>query len=614
MSLFKNNASRCGVILGCRPWNLSLTSVIILALSNMLLTFLLLQSETCAPEAIPREVEMNAVTEWNLGTLVKHEQQSECITQDYQPASPDANSLKLDIKLGRWDARRMFRMYDSVLVGSRFTELSQTYRVCLATQSSVEKLHSLVQVALHWTGPMSVALYAAGDEEFEVLQRYLVYLRRCYESIRERVIFSLAVPKMRMPKKQPRVFELPDRVDCAKPEATLNEFMSRVPSEQTNWRIRNVYPQNHMRNLARKNCQTDYVFLTDVDIVPSFNLTVVLDEFLRNDNCDKCAYVIPTYELDTRVRFPPNKTELIRLATKGLARPFHQKVFIHNQFATNFTRWLQDVSLNHVHHENVKTGKVYISHDVTNFEFLYEPFYVAKDIVPPHDERFMGYGYTRNTQHCIPLNIVCLTCPGWQTEGEITTPSAFLLAVVLLTLSETQDFPQRCHYPDEYQRYVPKATSAENGVDWSFEPETPSEARSELVKNPSVLVPPFVSSVCSYRRSTQNFSVLHSCSVTHERSHRGLAQWDWKRISPLHISTLNVDDRLNRVYEMYVTGYQFKVLSPVFTGHWGLQTRKTRPAWRERQNSANRKQFETFKKEVFARYMRDPLKMMKNAN
>ncbi|GAB1865466.1 Beta-1,4-glucuronyltransferase 1 [Camponotus japonicus] len=456
------------VQLGCRPWNLSLTSVIILALSNMLLTFLLLQSETCVPETIPRKVvEVSAVTEWNLGTLVKQqEQQPECITQDYQPTSPDSNSLQLDIKLGRWDARRIFRTFDSVLVGSKFTELSQTYRVCLATQTSVEKLHSLVQVALHWTGPMSVALYAAGDEEFEVLQRYLVYLRKCYESIRERVIFSLAVPRMRPPKKQPRVFELPDIIDCAKPEATLNELASHISSEQTNWRIRNVYPQNHMRNLARKNCQTDYVFLTDVDIIPSFNLSVALDEFLRSDNCDKCAYVIPTYELDTRMRFPQNKTELIRLARKGLARPFHQKVFIHNQFATNFTRWLQDVSPNHKYHENVRTGKVYVSHDVTNFEFLYEPFYVAKDIAPSHDERFMGYGYTRNTQ----------------------------------------------------------------------------------------------------------------------------------------------------VYEMYVTGYQFKVLSPVFTGHWGLQTRKSRPAWRERQNSANRKQFETFKKEVFARYMRDPLKMMKNAN
>lgn len=41
---------------------------------------------------------------------------------------------------------------------------------------------------------------------------------------------------------------------------------------------------------------------------------------------------------------------------------------------------------------------MHISHPVTNFEFLYEPFYVAPDTVPPHDERFVGYGYTRNTQ------------------------------------------------------------------------------------------------------------------------------------------------------------------------------------------------------------------------
>lgn len=39
-----------------------------------------------------------------------------------------------------------------------------------------------------------------------------------------------------------------------------------------------------------------------------------------------------------------------------------------------------------------------ISHNVTNFEFLYEPFYVATDVAPMHDERFVGYGFTRNTQ------------------------------------------------------------------------------------------------------------------------------------------------------------------------------------------------------------------------
>ncbi|XP_043793568.1 beta-1,4-glucuronyltransferase 1 [Apis laboriosa] len=459
------------VQLGCRPSNLSLTCLVILVLMNIALTFLLLQSETCLPIIMPRDLGSNAITEWNLGTLIKEpqqeqQQQSDCVTQDYQSLPVDATELKLNINLGRWDARRLFRTFDHILVGSSFVKLSRAYRVCLATQSSVEKLHSIVQAAHHWTGPMSVALYVAGDEEFEVLQKYLIYLRKCYEPIRERVAFSLAVPRVRPVKRQPREFDPPDMVDCAKPEGTLNELMNGISNEQANWRIRNAYPQNHMRNLARKNCQSDYVFLTDVDIVPSFNLTGALDEFLRADTCDKCAYVIPTYELDSRVRFPQNKTELVRLARKGLARPFHQKVFIHNQFATNFTRWILDTSPNHKRYGNMKSGKVYVSHDVTNFEFLYEPFYVAKDIVPAHDERFMGYGYTRNTQ----------------------------------------------------------------------------------------------------------------------------------------------------VYEMFVAGYQFKVLSPVFTGHWGLQTRKTRPAWRERQNSANRKHFETFKKEVFARYMRDPLKMMKNAH
>lgn len=37
-----------------------------------------------------------------------------------------------------------------------------------------------------------------------------------------------------------------------------------------------------------------------------------------------------------------------------------------------------------------ETTDVTVSHDVTNYEFFYEPFYVAKDDAPPHDERFVG--------------------------------------------------------------------------------------------------------------------------------------------------------------------------------------------------------------------------------
>jgi len=100
---------------------------------------------------------------------------------------------------------------------------------------------------------------------------------------------------------------------------------------------------------------------------------------------------------------------------------------------------------------------VHVSHNVTNYEFFYEPFYVSLDTAPAYDERFVGYGFTRNTQ----------------------------------------------------------------------------------------------------------------------------------------------------AYEMYVSGWQFQVLSPIFNIHWGLQKKKGRPAWRERQNSNNRKKFEHFKKEIFAKYNKD---------
>lgn len=315
---------------------MSLICVIVLVLSNVLLTFLLLQSETCIPYNIAKELESNIVTEWNILSWQKDDLPDKpCSLQEELPKIE--NLLKLNIQLGRWDSHRLYKTFDSILVGDKFVDLSKISKVCLATQTSIEKLHTLVQVVHHWSGPISVALFIAGDEEFEILQKYLLYLTKCYQPIKNQVTFSLAMPKTKLLTKQPTTFQVPQN-DCTKPEAYLNFLMSELPEEQSNWRIRNVYPQNHMRNLARKNCQSDYVFLTDVDIVPSFNMATVLDDFLLKDNCEKCAYVIPTYELESRVRFPQNKSELIRLAKKGLARPFHQKVFIHNQFATNFTR------------------------------------------------------------------------------------------------------------------------------------------------------------------------------------------------------------------------------------------------------------------------------------
>ncbi|KAL0273096.1 UNVERIFIED_CONTAM: hypothetical protein PYX00_005853 [Menopon gallinae] len=449
----------------CRLRVFSLGSFLLLLFSNIWLIVRLLNANQCP--AKKSEEPANVENFQRIIKDVEPEEARPCkeaepkpSIQEYDAQEVEETGFNVNFLLGRWDKHHLFKMYDYVYVGQNFSILSERFAVCMATQSSLEKLHSIVQVAYQWTGPISAAVYAAGDDEYFLLHWYVNFLKKCFASIRDRVSFHLLVPKNKLPtgKYPARLRQLAEtKHECRKPEAVLKEILKLRSSETTKWRTKSVYPQNHMRNLARKNCQSFNVFLTDIDIIPSWNLADGLDRFLKSTRrrcIGKCAYVIPTYELDDRAMFPRDKKDLIRLAKKGLARAFHQKVFIYNQYATNFSRWEAFPDL--------PDKEVVVSHNVTNFEFLYEPFYVAPDTVPEHDERFMGYGYTRNSQ----------------------------------------------------------------------------------------------------------------------------------------------------VYEMFVAGYQFEVLSPIFTIHWGLQGRKGRPPWRERQNSLNRREFEVFKREVFARYDKDPLKML----
>ncbi|XP_022198869.2 beta-1,4-glucuronyltransferase 1 isoform X2 [Nilaparvata lugens] len=451
----KAKRPRSMVQAGFRLWNISLVILLVLTFCNILLTIRLLHFEcprqiltqetvTALPRpltAAPPQVAPLCVGDGQKGCKSAHQGTGAGVRVGVADPSSE---FRLDPRLGRWDKLHLYKLFDAVVVGERFAEVSEEYSVCLATQSSLEKLHSLVEVTHHWTGPISVALFAAGDGEIHLLKGYVSYLRRCYPPIRERVTFHMAFSKDKVPSIVSGS-EDTTQYDCNHPEVTLRLLANKRSPATVRWRTRNPYPQNHLRNLARKNCQGKYVFMTDVDIVPSSGMAKELDTFMEKAHCKGlCAYVIPTFELDERVRFPRNKTDLVRLVGKGLARPFHQKVFIFNQFATNSSRWIKDIGSNEIH----------VSHNVTNYEFLYEPFYVASDTVPPHDERFIGYGFTRNSQ----------------------------------------------------------------------------------------------------------------------------------------------------VYEMHVAGYQFQVLSPVFNCHWGLQVRKSRPSWREAQNNQNRRHFDAFKREIYARY------------
>lgn len=312
-----------------------MAGVFALTVSNVLLTLRLLHTTECPRIGIDD----------SLTVIPKAPQLSSSSCLDYYMSDTFNHTEKqpfteIDLRLGRWDTKRQYKIFDFAVIGDKFGDLSKRYIVCLATQSSIERLSSLVEVASHWTGPISVALFVAGNDELHLLQIYIFYLRNCFQTIRDRVSFHLSYPKDR----QPNIIKNLNNVDlnnydCGKPKETLNRLIKFRSAETIKWRTKKVYPQNHLRNIARKGCQNGNVFLIDVDIIPSINFTENIDKFLRKTKCQNlCAYVIPTYELDTRVKFPRDKLDIIRLAKKGLARPFHHKVFIYNQYATNFTR------------------------------------------------------------------------------------------------------------------------------------------------------------------------------------------------------------------------------------------------------------------------------------
>ncbi|XP_021928931.1 beta-1,4-glucuronyltransferase 1-like isoform X5 [Zootermopsis nevadensis] len=241
------------------------------------------------------ELVTSLISQLNYKTELQDIQRKEFSSHALNPVKTAGRQLKnkpnifnANLTLSQWDSRHLFKFLDSVLSGDKFVELSNKYDVCLATQGSLEKLHSLVSVTENWSGPVSVSVFTA-------------------------------------------------------------------------------------------------------DIIPSTGMADNLQEFLRQSRCEKlCAYVIPVYEIDKNVSFPQNKYQITNFAKEGLARPFHQMIYVNGHYSTNYKMWEDNT-------RDVQDA-VHVNHNVTKCAGWYEPFYVAHAATPDFDERFIGYGFTRNTQ------------------------------------------------------------------------------------------------------------------------------------------------------------------------------------------------------------------------
>ncbi|KAH9373584.1 hypothetical protein HPB48_014819 [Haemaphysalis longicornis] len=279
--------------------------------------------------------------------------------------------FKFDEASNALDTSGKYKIAHSFLTPEADLSSQDAGEVCLATQGSLDRLHHLVELAQLWNGPLSLAVFVANGAQFQALRAYLALVRSCSEPVRANMRVDLVYPAG---------VNLTRLVSWSRADVAGGAFSCAGHASL----LRTLHSSGRAR--VRR------FFLVDIDVMPKPGLWDELSDFFGSSNkrpCVKCVFVVPTYEAREMVPVPRTKRELLGLVRRKEARPFHFKSFIFNQYATNHAAW---EALKH------SEDGLRAAYKVQHYEFFYEPFYVAGKEVPRYDERFVGYGFTRNTQ------------------------------------------------------------------------------------------------------------------------------------------------------------------------------------------------------------------------
>ncbi|XP_068166503.1 xylosyl- and glucuronyltransferase LARGE2s [Antennarius striatus] len=231
--------------------------------------------------------------------------------------------------------------------------------ITLVAQLSMDRLQMLEAICKHWEGPISLALYMSDAEA----QQFLRYAQAS-EVLRSRKNIGYHIV----------------------------------------YREGQFYPVNLVRNVALKNTNTPYVFLTDVDFLPMYGLydylrkAVVQLEMAHT----KKALVVPAFEtLRYRLSFPKSKAELLSMLDMGTLYTFRYHVWPKGHAPTDYAKWRTATTPYKV-----------------EWEADFEPYVVVRRDCPEYDQRFVGFGWNK-VSHIMELDA--------QEYDLMVLPNAFMI-------------------------------------------------------------------------------------------------------------------------------------------------------------------------------------------
>lgn len=187
-------------------------------------------------------------------------------------------------------------------------------------------LHHSVELCDRWEGYISLAVYAPGDD-FRLALNMIYYLRQCCNRcVADRIHWHLVFESIYAPRNASAAtaFLETQNFDCGVPlEQTI-----RLLNLDSNFRATKglPYPINVLRNVARINAKTKYVFASDIELYPSVGIVPAFFKLLEREKAGQIGlinksnphvYVTPIFEVKQTVKAPRTKAELVQLFRKS---------------------------------------------------------------------------------------------------------------------------------------------------------------------------------------------------------------------------------------------------------------------------------------------------------
>lgn len=87
------------------------------------------------------------------------------------------------------DVHRRFRSQMFSVKANNWSKLVESRLLCLGSQTTIDRLHWLMETVKVWSGPISVSLFVP-DVEYDIGKVTVNYLRKCIPRIKEQVRFK----------------------------------------------------------------------------------------------------------------------------------------------------------------------------------------------------------------------------------------------------------------------------------------------------------------------------------------------------------------------------------------------------------------------------------------